>query len=428
MKRVLLKNGTLIGLEPLRMERSDLLIVDGRIAAKGPRLPSDRETSILDCRGRYIVPGLVNAHVRLGTSQSLGMPLFPGNLPIGANAHETALRRIEDALTPETIVTATFAAALDAVRAGTTTVFLRHSSPSAVANSLDLVRDVLLTVGIRSVVAYDVGDDGVRSATELDECLRFAGSHASDKIVGAIGTSAVASPSDATLERLVHAVRDDRRAFFFNHGRGKAGDGSSEIGRMARAGLLGPRTVATHGLFASREDRARLREHGSWIIHCPTTDAMSGRGAPEIDRFGDQIAIGTERAAQDVFGEVRAAVMQARAQNASVTTEDALRLLGGGHQLASDLLGIELGSLLREAGADLVVLNYQPRTPVREDNIAEHLVFGVGQQHIESVIIDGNLVYHLGRFPDIDIPRLTPLMQRGAQQLWSSVAAPVHSI
>ncbi|MCX5675412.1 MAG: dihydroorotase, partial [Planctomycetota bacterium] len=65
MNRILLAGGRIIDPASGRDEFADLLIADGRVAAigiPGTTGPADRT---LDCRGRFIAPGLIDLHVHL---------------------------------------------------------------------------------------------------------------------------------------------------------------------------------------------------------------------------------------------------------------------------------------------------------------------------------------------------------------------------
>lgn len=103
MTALLLRGGRLVDARGARDGRLDLLIRDGRIAAIGPDL-DDPEAALLDLAGRWIVPGLMNAHAHLCLD---GGP-DPERALRGENRTETVVRSV---------------ARLDAaVRAGVTTI------------------------------------------------------------------------------------------------------------------------------------------------------------------------------------------------------------------------------------------------------------------------------------------------------------------
>ena len=421
MDKVLLRNGVLIGLEPLKLERGDLLIEDGRVRARGVRLEADDETEVIDCRGRFVMPGLVNAHARLHSSQTLGMPRLEemGVDPIYDGSS------LQNSHTAETIVTSSFAGALDAIRLGTTTVLDLHASPQALEGSLDLVRDVVLTVGLRCIASYE-SSAGEGFAAALAENDRFLTRAYGEKVQGLCGLGPVELLDDEALAAAAVAksraqglhLEIAQRADQVEEARQRFGKGS--VLRLAEAGLLGPGTLLAHGVHLEEAERQAITEAGAWIVHCPSANARRGVGQAPFENYGDLVALGSDGHGNDMLAEARSAYTLARSRGAQLGAEDVIRLLVGSQQLASELLGCELGTTNHDAAADFVILRYHPNTPMTDENLADHLVFGIGPENIEAVMVDGNLVYRDGRFREVDTRRLRPLIRKGAKALWEA--------
>src|SRR5262249_37081346 len=77
--------------------------------------------------------------------------------------------------------------------------------------------------------------------------------------------------------------------------------------------LLGPRTLAVHGVHLTRDDRALLASRGATVVLCPRSNAWLGAGVAPIERFhaeGLRVAIGTDSMASnadlDMLGELAA--------------------------------------------------------------------------------------------------------------------------
>ncbi|MEZ6195062.1 MAG: amidohydrolase family protein [Planctomycetota bacterium] len=418
-RKILLKNGNVVGLEPLKIEVVDLLVQEGRVVERRQGIRADAETEILDCRGRFILPGFVDAHAELHLSQSLGLP--PGSLgevegdPLQRDRRIRAA--VEGAHTPETLVTAAFAGALEAVRNGTTAVIDLHHAPGASADSLALVRDVLLTVGLRAVVSFrsEPGDDG------LEGNAAFAQENRSDTIAGLVSLTAERVLDAESLRTAAARVAEDGARLLV--ALESADSTNRAVSALEAAGLLGPQTLVTRAVGLDEAAREKLVATGTWLIHCPSVDAREGLPQLELPSLGEMVSLGSGSSRSDVLGEARLAFYRARGQGLRVSAEDVLRLVVGGQQLASELLQVELGSTRRDAGADFTIFKYHPRTPIRTDNLADHILFGLGVQHVETVMIDGALVYRDGRFPDVDTRHLAPLMRRGARQLWEALGS-----
>src|SRR5438105_11546378 len=66
MPATLLRGGTVLAMDAGRsIVRADLLVEEGRIARVGRGLRAPRGAELIDCAGKAVLPGLVQAHVHL---------------------------------------------------------------------------------------------------------------------------------------------------------------------------------------------------------------------------------------------------------------------------------------------------------------------------------------------------------------------------
>lgn len=63
---VLIKNGNLLTITGGNLQETDLLILDGKISKIGPNLTAPEGVPSLDVSGRYVMPGIVDAHSHVG--------------------------------------------------------------------------------------------------------------------------------------------------------------------------------------------------------------------------------------------------------------------------------------------------------------------------------------------------------------------------
>lgn len=63
-----IKNGKVFTMEGPAIEGADILVVDGVIAAIGKGLDCPPEAKVIDATGRFVFPGLIDAHTHLGLS------------------------------------------------------------------------------------------------------------------------------------------------------------------------------------------------------------------------------------------------------------------------------------------------------------------------------------------------------------------------
>lgn len=62
---LVLKNGTLIDPAQQLHTHCDVAFADGKVAAVGVNLPTDRATQVIDCTGQLVTPGMIDLHVHV---------------------------------------------------------------------------------------------------------------------------------------------------------------------------------------------------------------------------------------------------------------------------------------------------------------------------------------------------------------------------
>ena len=396
------RGGTLVSLNPGRVEQADLVVADGRIVKKGGRLAPPPGAEIVDVRGRIILAGLVDAHVELPGAYASVLP------------HVDAAA-LENAQTDESVVCAVFSAALEAVRAGVTTLVVRNISPSCAEGSLIRVRDVLATLGIRFAASYGVSDLALApgGADGLVEARMAAAFGAAPRMRYLLGAAPLGRVSDALLASLADLSRKSQSAPHVSVGFDGATPESAhaELERLFAAGFSWTGGVVVCGPAVSSEDMTLVRGHGATPVVLP----HSASGAGRVFQPGN--ALGTGSGRPDLFEALRTTVAVAEAAGRGPTADEATALLGGGQALAAKLFGMPFGTLDPGAPADLVVLDYRPSSPLTDETASRHVLHGMSAAHVQHVLVDGRVVLRDRAFHRLETGRLARQLQRGGLDL-----------
>ena len=78
-------------------------------------------------------------------------------------------------------------------------------------------------------------------------------------------------------------------------------------------------------------------------------------------------------------------VQVVRCARQGLTPQDILRMLAASARRASASLGVTLGQLSVGAAGDVVVTDYVPFTALTSENLAGHVIFAMGPQHVRHV-------------------------------------------
>ena len=393
------KGATLVTFAPPSVEHADIIVADGRIVRKGWRLPVPPETEVVDARGRIIVPGLVDAHVRPAETFGATLPARPADAPGSAPD-------IDHAHSDETLLCALFAHCVDSLRCGVTTSAAWHHTPSCIPGSLSRHRDVFLSVGLRGTAAYGTNDlagpEGTqRALAETREGAAWGGGFRFRYFAGVGALDAV---GEATLSALADTAKRHETPL---HARVR---NASDVTRLLAAGLLRPGSLVACDGPIPVETATALEAAGSHLVALP---GASGAGA-----FAHAL-LGTGAGRPDILEAVRTAMVHGHGG----TSEQALEALGRAQTWASSVFGVTLGSFVPGAAADLAVLDYRAATPFNEKTLANHVVQGMGAHHVQHVMVDGKLLVRDRQLTRLDTRNLMRQVQRAALDLWTKLSS-----
>jgi putative selenium metabolism protein SsnA len=425
---MLLKAGTLVRLHPPALTRADLRVEGDTIVARGATLTPKPGEAVEDCRGRLVLPGFVCAHTHLYSALSRGMPGPPAEPRSFAEMLGRVWWKLDEAMTDETTYYAAMIGAVDAIRAGTTTIVDHHASPNAIPGSLDIIREALGVVGVRGVLCYEVTDRGGmrRRDAGLAENDRFLSATRTDtQFRGLVGAHASFTLRDSSLAALGDLARYHRTGIHI-HAAEAADDGertmrvhgAGVVDRLERHGLLTGRAVLAHGVHLSAHDLARVASAGAWLVHNPRSNMNNAVGHAPIEQWGERAALGTDGWPADMLAELRFAHFREREHLGLRRASPAGVLLGGGQALASEIFGVPFGSLSPGSAADLVVCDYVSPTPLTATTLPGHLIGGVQPSTFRAVMVAGRWVCRDGVPVNIDVEAVSCRARQLAAALW----------
>jgi putative selenium metabolism protein SsnA len=351
----------------------------------------------------------------------------PKELPRGfVEILERVWWRLDRALDEETVTLSGLAGAIDAALSGVTLVVDHHASPSAIPGSLDALRHAVEEVGLRSVLCYEVTDRNGLAGRDLglEESRRFLTDGPTALARGMVGGHASLTLSEETMERL-GALVDESGAPFHIHVAEDTADvedcweryGTGLVQRLEGHGLLRPSTILAHGVHLEATEFEEAQSRGCWLAHNPRSNMNNDVGYASTDAFR-QAALGTDGMDGDILAEARVCFLRMREAGRDDAMEATLSFLAGGHRLAAALFGRPFGMLDVGAPADLVVLEYPSPTPLHDDNLAGHLLFGIDRSHVQSVMVEGRWVVRDRQLVTVDAKAVLARAREAAPRLW----------
>jgi len=417
-------------LDPVVVTTADVLVRDGRVADLGAIDAPDAER--IDCSGCLVIPGNVCAHHHLYSALARGMPYRlepPDNF---VQVLQRVWWRLDRALDEDAVWLSAWSGGADALLAGTTTIVDHHASPNAIAGSLDRIAEALGELGARSVLCYEVTDrDGPERATAgIEENLRFC-KGGFPLALGMVGAHASFTLSEETLAGCVEVARDADVGIHVHVAEDAADERDSisrfdvrVVERLAEARALGPRSLLAHSVHVDEREIELIRQTGTWVAHNARSNMNNRVGRAPVGELGERVALGTDGIDGDLFAESRTAFWRAREADPSVGPSWILKRMAASARLAAGVYEEPLlGTLQPSAPADLVVLAYDPPTPVTAENLAGHWAFGLSARHVRDVVVNGEVVVRERRLAKDSEAEVRARCRVAAEQLWRRMDA-----
>jgi len=427
---MLLRGAAVATFDPPLVEVADVRILQHQVVERRAGLPARAGEEVVDLTGRILLPGLVNAHTHLYSALARGMP-GPSSPPRSfVEILERVWWRLDRALDEQSVRVSGLVGALEAARSGTTLLIDHHSSPSFIRGSLETLRRAVEGVGLRSVLCYETTDRNGEEGRDqgLEENVAFQASSQTALTRGMIGAHASFTLSDGSLEALASAVARAGSSLHVHVAEDRADveDCRERFGatlpeRLHRHGLLAARTILAHCVHLTPPEIEDVHRRGCWIAHSPRSNMNNSVGhAPTAAMM--RAALGTDGMDADMLAEARAAFLTMRDAGRSDAMGATLQLLAGGHRLAAALFGLPFGKVDAGGPADLVVLDYDPPTPLRSENLGGHLLFGVDRSHVSAVMVAGRWVVRDRRPTTIDPGAVASQARAEALAVWRRMA------
>ncbi|MBF0289548.1 MAG: putative aminohydrolase SsnA [SAR324 cluster bacterium] len=399
-----------------------------------------KQYSRIDGKGRLLMPGLINAHMHCYSTFARGLTIKERPRRFG-EILSMLWWKLDWALDEDAIYYSTLIPAITAIKKGVTSFIDHHSSPHAIADSLDHVERAMLLLGLRGVLCYEVSNrDGApiawkglaenerylrkcQRAQEKDSCYLMdgmVGLHASftleNETLAAAGAMSVQHGKGCHIH--VGEAPLDQQITFQNHQCGL-------VERLDQFGILGPQTIAAHGIHLTEPEKDLLAQKDTILVHNPQSNMNNAVGRTDIFSYLQKnilLGLGTDGMCADIKPDVRTALwLQKHDLHDSNAGWQELEqvVLHNNPAIMERITGTKLGKIKAGYLADLILVDYYPPTPLTADNFWGHFLFGICDADVDTSIINGQVVMENKQLVGIDEEKAAVASQRCAERVWS---------
>ena len=393
--------------------------------------------TVIDGTGRTLIPGNVCAHHHYYSGLSRGMLISAGPQTDFIQVLKEWWWRLDRALDEESCYYSSLICSLDAIAAGTTTCIDHHASPSYIKGSLSAIARGMEEVGVRGATCFEVTDRnrGMKEAEEgVEENVRFANEvdsrleRGEDVLCEAmIGGHAPFTLPDEALDMMAEAVSSTGRGMHLHVAEDKYDVihshhiyGKDIAQRLDDFGLLTPKTLLVHAVHLSQEEIELINKRGSFIAHNARSNMNNSIGYCTNLPLIKNLVLGTDGCGGNMFEEIKIAFFKNKDAKGPYWPADFLEALNRGNRIVENCFSGrgKWGRIAAGYKADIALLDYNAPTPLVKENAAGHFVWGMGSGCVDSVIVNGDIVYENHRFTKLDAERIYSEARRVAKRVW----------
>ncbi|MFH2038740.1 MAG: putative aminohydrolase SsnA [Chloroflexota bacterium] len=424
------------------LEDHAILINNELIQDVGPQkklIKKYPDEKIIDAEGQFVLPGNICAHTHFYGAFSRGMSI-PGLPPKDFPEILSKLWwPLDRSLTHEDVYYSAMVSMIDAIKHGTTSLIDHHSSPNSIDGSLDIIASAVKKTGVRCVLSYEVSDrNGPENAKAgISENIRFLKTLKNNEvnsslISGAFGLHASLTLSSETLDACKESVPED--VGFHIHAAESSDDeydsiyksGLRVIDRLDHHKILGSKTIIAHAVHVDAREILKLSETQTWVTHQPRSNMNNGVGVAPIEsqlRSGIKLCLGNDGFSNAMWEEWKTAYLLQKLWNHDPRSLSGTDITQIAIYNNASLLNVfypkaPIGVITPGAMADIIFVDYHAPTPLTEDNLPWHILFGFHESMVTTTIVAGKILMRDRQLIYIDEKEVSSKANILAAQVW----------
>ena len=442
---ILIGNGRVI-----TNDNNNTFIENGCIAIEGNMIKEVGETSkikykyankydeFIDAKEKLIMPGMINTHHHIYSAFARGLDLKNPPAETFTDILKNVWWRIDKKLSLEDIRYSAYTTLIECIKNGVTTIFDHHSSPMSVEGSLFAISNVADELGIRGCYCYEVSDrDGQRilkqGINENIDFIKYANEKEDDMTKGMFGMHASFTLSSESLEKCREAMDGIDAGYHIHVSEGIEDlknslicSGKRTVERLFDYGILGEKTIASHCILVNKYELDILKETNTSVVNNPESNMANAVGvAPVIKMIdkGIRIGLGTDGYTNDMFESMKVEniINKHNLCNSNVGFMETAKMIFNNKEIASKYYNKPLGVLEEGAYADVIVVDYNPMTPMDKNNYFGHILFGVSGRSVDTTVINGKVVMKDRVIVNIDEELIYKKARQVAEKLWKKL-------
>jgi len=334
---------------------------------------------LYDAKGKLLIPGLINGHTHIYSTLFRGAPLqaSPNNF---LEILDQIWWKFDKELTLPSIRESAKAYGQMSLLCGVTSLIDHHAS-GEIIGSLEVIHEELDKLKMKHLLCFETSD-----RFDIKECIE-ENTHTSIH-KGHFGLHASLSLSDETLEQVSLTVEDkpihihvaesqiDEDLCQSNHE-------CSVVERLNSFNLLNKDSILAHCLYINDLEASIIKEKECYVAINPSSNLNNAVGLYNnkiLMSHDIPVLVGTDGLGANIakaYQNLYYVGNQSRQHPSEVGLEWIKKQLMTSYDYVNRLYGCRLGRIKKEYDSDFLLIDYDSITPMNQDNIFAHMIFGV---------------------------------------------------
>lgn len=396
------------------------------------------EAEFIDAKGQIIMPAFINTHHHIYSAFARGISIANYNPSNFLDVLDGMWYNIDSHMTLKDTELSAKATLINCIENGVTTIFDHHASYGSTKGSLMEIANVAQDYGVRSCLCYEISDRHGQAKMEEAvqenvDFINYTKKQNNDMIKGMMGLHAGFTLSDESLKYAVSKLpKDVGFHVHVSEGYVDVEDSLEKYGvrpvqRLEKLGILGPKTLAIHCIHIDDNEMNILRDTDTMVVHNPESNMGNAVGCPDtigIYAKGITYGLGTDGFTNDMTESFKVAniLHKHNKQNPNVAwVEIPGMLFENNAKIANRYFETPIGKIKEGYAADIIIVDYDALTPLNENTLNSHILFGVNGNSVTSTICNGKVLMQDRKLVGINKREVLKECADQAQDLWNRV-------
>lgn len=368
------------------LKEKSYVLFDKKIIEVGSMENFKGADEVYDYNNQILMPGLVNCHSHIYSTFARGW-ITEFNPKTFVDLLEQMWWKLDRVLEEKDIYYSGLVSGVEFIKNGVTAVVDHHASGEMIKGSLELLKKALCDcLGIRGIFCFETSE-----RFPIDECIEenigFSKSN-STMSKGLFGMHACLTLSDDSLKKI--ADRSQGVPIHIHVGESDEDNieslkkyGKTPVERLEEYGLLRENSILSHCIYLNEKDMDILKKHKVYVALNPTSNFNNAVGLAdvlELEKRNIKCLLGNDGLGFNLTRDMVNLLFGMHLKYKSPTAyslENFKKVIENNYEYASKILNCKLGKIEAGYEADFITLEYNPPTPITEDNLFGHFFYGM---------------------------------------------------